>query len=65
MANKLYRKVVEARPGTAGALTICHAASDGECTHPRCPQILDGYCDSNGNPIGPPSRPHRDCPLPW
>lgn len=46
------------------AADMCHAGKDGECHWSRCPQIRDGYCDANGNPILLLGREHRFCPLP-
>jgi hypothetical protein len=40
----------------------CMSDSDGHCDWSGCPQILDGFCDKNGNPITKPGRPHRHCP---
>lgn len=50
----LHRQEVEKAITKKKELTMCQAATDGDCIHPDCPQNRDGE----------PYKTGRHCPLP-
>ena len=55
LLNKARKPVKKCDLGDVGdsALTSCQSNRDGDCEHPKCPQILDNEPEASG----------RSCPI--